>query len=162
MVGIVGGWFRPSVRPVLAAIFIVAGCGTHPGPASSPSPPGASLSPTEGTAPQHGSAQTGTGTATDESMSPDQDGNPACAAYDGWRAGPGGAGITVTYWYEGTAPVTVRVRQQAVPDLSKTVDNDVSQRYHDFEFLDVNPETVTEVMVAAGDTTCYVRKVPPS
>lgn len=105
----------------------------------------------------------GSGTlASDEMLPPNEDGHSTCPAYDSWRPGSGGAGITVTYWFEGVEPVTVAVRQPGNTDLTQTVDNDASQRHHDFEFIDVDPTAVTDVLVTTGDTVCYVRAGPRS
>lgn len=58
--------------------------------------------------------------------------------------------------------MTVMVRHPDGPDLSQTVDHDIDHRYHDFEFLDVGPQAVTEVLITTGNTRCYVRAAPPS
>jgi hypothetical protein len=134
----------------LAGAVALAGCAT---PAAAPKthPPTADSAPSGGTP-----------VASDEALPPDQDGHPGCAAYDSWRPGPGGAGTTVTYWFEGAEPATVAVRQPANPDLTQTVGNDASQRHHDVAFIDADPTAVTEVLITTGDAVCYVRAGPPS
>jgi hypothetical protein len=145
---------------VIAMVVAITGCSPHPLAPPSPTPPRTRLSPAQTTDSAAGSAQSSDAKASDNAAAPDQDGHPACAAYDSWRPGPNGAGITVTHWYEGTDPVKVTVRQPGIPDLSQTVDNDVTQRYHDFEFLDVDPKAVAEVLITTGTVGCYVRAVP--
>ena len=146
---------------VVATAVAVAGCGAPPVTPTNPAPPRTSPSPGQGADSAPGSASSDVN-ASGDAPPQDQDGHPACPAYDSWRPGPNGAGITVTYWYEGTDPVTVLVRHLDGPELSQTADNDVSQRYHDFEFLDVDPKAVTEILIISGDTSCYVRAAPSS
>ncbi len=153
---------RTGLALAVAAMAVaLTGCGARPHAPASPTPPDASSRPGQGADPGPGSAQASEANAGDGGLPPDSDGHPACPAYDGWGPSPGGAGITVTYWYEGLDPVTVLVRHSEGPDLSQTADsNDVSQRYHDFAFLDADPTAVTEVLATTGPTTCYVRAAP--
>ena len=145
----------------LFAVVAIAGCGAHSTtPSTSSSPTAATLSPAADTNPQPAPAEVGGATATDDAPPPDQDGNPRCAAYDGWRPGPDEAGIAVIYWNAGPDHVTVVVRQQDGPDLSQTADIDTGERMHEFDFIDGDPTAVTEVLIMTDAVRCFVRAAP--
>jgi hypothetical protein len=138
---------------VVVLIVAAAGCGAPAvAPTSSPTPAGSSLSePTDST------------TSVDALPQPDRDGNPACADYDSWRPSPDGAGISVTWWNEGSDDVTVRIQQQNGPELSQqSAADDPTQRHQDFKFIDVDPHTVAEVLVITATKSCYVQPAPSS
>ena len=86
----------PGLRPglvlvVTAMVVAVAGCSTPAVTPTSPVPSRTSLSGARSANSAPGSAQARDANADDDAPPPDQDGHPACAAYDSWRPGPDAA-----------------------------------------------------------------------
>jgi hypothetical protein len=85
---------------------------------------------------------------------PNEQGDPACPGFIAWGRDPRGAGVLVTYWSDGTAPVTVLVRT--------TTGNDVAQRallrpeeLRLFEFPEIDHAAVREVLVMTNTRRCF-------
>lgn len=145
----------------LLAVVAIAGCGAPATtPSTSSSSTAATLNPLKTLTPSPAPVAVGGVTATDDAPPPDPDGNPPCAAYDGWRPGPNEAGIAVTYWNAGPDHVTVVVQQKDSPDLSQTADIDTSERMHEFDFINVDPTAVSEVLITTDVARCFVRAAP--
>lgn len=138
------------LRMLLPALVILAagGCGAH-------HPSGAQDGPF---APEPVSG----GAGLQQSPTSDPDGNPPCPAEDQWRHDPGGVGIAVTYRNAGSVPSHVRVvvRQRVPMDLSQVIDLNPGERTHEFDFIDVDPTTVTEVLISTGAGPCVVSAAP--
>jgi hypothetical protein len=139
-----------STAAVLLAVMVSA-CGTSaPGPASDDTP-----QPATSTVAAIAVGSPGPTAA----LPPDADGNPPCPASAVWGTSPTGKGIVVTYWTTGSDLITVLVRGRS-GDVAQTVNAGSDDRFHIFEFVDVDPMTVHGVLIMSNTNRCYATQDP--
>jgi hypothetical protein len=90
---------------------------------------------------------------------PNADGDPACPVADAWGKDPFGAGILVTHWSDDTAPVTVLVRTKVGSDQAQRALLGPGE-LRLFEFPDIDPAAVSEVLIMTNTRRCYVTPDP--
>jgi hypothetical protein len=92
-------------------------------------------------------------------LPPNADGDPACAVADAWGRDPFGTGILVTHWGDDTSPVTVLVRTRGGSDQAQRALVDRGE-LRLFEFPDIDPTAVSEVLIMTNTRRCYVSADP--
>jgi hypothetical protein len=92
-------------------------------------------------------------------LPPNADGDPPCPVADAWGKDPFGAGILVTHWSDDTAPVTVLVRTKVGSDQAQRALLGPGE-LRLFEFPDIDPAAVSEVLIMTNTRRCYVTADP--
>ncbi len=87
---------------------------------------------------------------------PNAQGDPACPGSTAWGRDPSGVGVLVTYWSDGSGPVTVLVRTATGSDRSQQ-DMLGADDLRLFEFPDVDSGAVREVLLMTSTKRCFVR-----
>ncbi|MCW2689589.1 MAG: hypothetical protein JWR37_4479 [Mycobacterium sp.] len=90
----------------------------------------------------------------------DADGNPACVAVDGWEISSTGAGISVFYWSTGPDHVVAMVRKRGGTDVSQSADIEAGQLMNQFDFKDIDPMSVDEVLIMTNTVRCFAMPGP--
>ncbi|MGX9787966.1 hypothetical protein [Mycobacterium sp. MMS18-G62] len=141
-----------AIAVAAAAAATVVGCASHAAPEA------VDVAHTVNSAPPAAAAVAKAGANT-VAMPPNADGDPRCPATDAWGTNPFGAGIVVTYSSDDTEPVTVLVRTQTGSDRAqRTLLGPGELRL--FEFVDIDPAAVSDVLIMTNTRRCYVTADP--
>lgn len=90
---------------------------------------------------------------------PNAQGDPACAAPVAWGRQPQGQGVLVSFLSDDPATVTVLVRTQTGVDVAERAQ--LGRRdVHLFEFPDIAPESVREVLIMTNAQRCFAVSDP--
>lgn len=90
---------------------------------------------------------------------PNAQGDPACAAPVAWGRQPQGRGVLVSFLTDDPATVTVLVRTQTGADVAERARLD-RRDVHLFEFPDIAPESVREVLIMTNAQRCFALSDP--
>ncbi len=85
---------------------------------------------------------------------PNAQGDPPCPAPHAWGRHPHGLGILVTYWSDAAAAVTILVRTTTGADRAQRRSLRADE-LHLFEFPDIEPALVHEVLVMTNTLRCF-------
>ncbi len=91
---------------------------------------------------------------------PDAEGNPACPVSDAWGKASSDEGIFVTYWTNQTDYVTVLVRTIMGLDFAKSGGIDAVHQPLIFDFPDIDPTAVREVLITTNIKRCFATPDP--
>jgi hypothetical protein len=157
---------RAAIAVASAAAVLASACTIDPGigvrvpSAPAPSVAKVAVAAPPGVTDPRGDGSSGHTVAGRPGPPPDADGNPACPAVDEWGASGGHTGIVVSYWGHGADYVTVLVRTTRGPDVARSIAIQPRQALQLFEFSDIEPAVVDEVLIITNDTRCYATADP--
>jgi hypothetical protein len=138
---------------VVGAAAASAACGAWP--TSAPVEPVRTVAPV----PASAAAAAAAAIRAPATLQPNADGDPQCPAADAWGTNPFGGGILVTHWSDDTAPVTVLVRTLVGSDQAQRALLG-SGELRLFEFPDIDPAAVSEVLIMTNTRRCFVSADP--
>ncbi|MGE2714747.1 hypothetical protein ACQI4L_11860 [Mycolicibacterium litorale] len=95
-----------------------------------------------------------TAAASDRSIPPNADGDPACPPSQAWGRQPEGPGVLVTVWAHDATAVTVLVRTASGADIADraVLDRDDLRL---FEFPKIDADAVREVLIMTSTQRCF-------
>jgi hypothetical protein len=94
-----------------------------------------------------------------QTVPPNAHGDPACAAPVAWGRQPQGRGVLVSFSTDDPATVVVLVRTQTGADVAERARLD-RRDVHLFEFPDIAPEAVREVLIMTNAQRCFAVSDP--
>lgn len=153
---------RATVAATVAAVA-VSGCGYRMGAYQAPREP----DPVATTAVVSVHAQPATLPSATQAASlpanhavpPNAQGDPACAAPVAWGRQPQGQGVLVSFLTVDPATVTVLVRTETGVDVAERAQLE-RRDVHLFEFPDIAPESVREVLIMTNAQRCFAVSDP--
>jgi hypothetical protein len=91
---------------------------------------------------------------------PDAQGNPACPVADSWGKAPIDDGIFITYWANQTDYVTALVHTSFGLDFAQSAGIDPAHQPLIFDFPNIDPSTVREVLITTNIERCFATPDP--